>query len=229
MTTEFKEDEVTNLVAGDTWGLCTTEAFGMVRHTSPNNDVREVLINVQGMDIPDVTLVIQWRASCKLSALWQRFGHAARDRAVEGTALLFAEKEYFDDVREDKRKKKATDAPEDQLDAKHRIINSSTAIGIAHPEGDNSAQATSSGSAANIPMVIVTDMQLKELMRPPAGTLERVSRQRRENELDRAMDLLINANYRGVGCRRKIFNIQFDNGSAGATFLYYINNCNNIL
>jgi superfamily II DNA helicase RecQ len=34
MTTEFKEAEVTNLVVGDTWGLCTTEAFGMVRDAS---------------------------------------------------------------------------------------------------------------------------------------------------------------------------------------------------
>ncbi|KAG1853940.1 hypothetical protein DFJ58DRAFT_613830, partial [Suillus subalutaceus] len=50
----------------------------------------------QGMDVPDVTLVIQWRASCRLSAIWQWFGRAARDRTLEGTALLFAEKEYFD-------------------------------------------------------------------------------------------------------------------------------------
>ncbi|KAG2133181.1 uncharacterized protein EDB93DRAFT_1064018, partial [Suillus bovinus] len=51
----------------------------------------------QGMDVSDVTLVIQWRVSCKLSALWQWFGCAARDHAVEGIALLFAEKEYFHD------------------------------------------------------------------------------------------------------------------------------------
>jgi hypothetical protein len=31
MTTEFKDAEVTNLITRDTWGLCTTEAFGMVR------------------------------------------------------------------------------------------------------------------------------------------------------------------------------------------------------
>ncbi|KAG1779314.1 hypothetical protein EV702DRAFT_1195288 [Suillus placidus] len=203
MTTEFKEAEVTNLVAGDTWGLCTTEAFGM------------------GMDVPDVTLVIQWQASCKLSALWQQFGRAARDHALEGTALLFAEKEYFDDVREDKckrqeRKNKATSAPDNQPAAKHRVINCSTAVGIAHPEEGDGAQATSSGSVENTP--IVTDAQLRELMRP-ASTLERASRQKKEKELDQAMDLLINANYRGVGCRRKIFNIQFDNGSADSSHL----------
>jgi superfamily II DNA helicase RecQ len=30
MTTEFKEAEVKNLINGDTWGLCTTESFGLV-------------------------------------------------------------------------------------------------------------------------------------------------------------------------------------------------------
>jgi len=63
------------------------------------DNVKEILITTQGMDVPDVTLIIQWRASCNLSALWQWFGHAVRDHALQGTALLFAEKEYFDDVR----------------------------------------------------------------------------------------------------------------------------------
>ncbi|KAF8448774.1 P-loop containing nucleoside triphosphate hydrolase protein, partial [Boletus edulis BED1] len=80
MTTEFKETEVKALIAGDTWGFCTTESFGM------------------GMDIPDICLVIQWRASCSLSTIWQRWGRAARNRDKQGMAILFAEKEYFDDV-----------------------------------------------------------------------------------------------------------------------------------
>ena len=32
MTTKFKETEVKALMVGDTWGLCTTESFGMVSH-----------------------------------------------------------------------------------------------------------------------------------------------------------------------------------------------------
>ncbi|KAG2030606.1 hypothetical protein BDR03DRAFT_821755, partial [Suillus americanus] len=50
----------------------------------------------QGMDVPDVLLVIQWKATCKLSTLWQRWGRAVRDRELQGTAILFAEKDYFD-------------------------------------------------------------------------------------------------------------------------------------
>ncbi|KAG1846518.1 hypothetical protein C8R48DRAFT_565906, partial [Suillus tomentosus] len=50
----------------------------------------------KGMDVPDILLVIQWRATCKLSTLWQQWEHAARDRQLQGTAILFAEKEHFD-------------------------------------------------------------------------------------------------------------------------------------
>ncbi|KAG2069962.1 hypothetical protein BDR04DRAFT_975831, partial [Suillus decipiens] len=84
MTTEYKENKVSHLTSGETWGFCTTESFGM------------------GMDIPDIMLVIQWRAMCKLSTLWQRWGCAARDRLLQGTVVLFAEKEYFDDVRQER-------------------------------------------------------------------------------------------------------------------------------
>lgn len=55
---------------------------------------------MQGMDISDISLVIQWRATCKISALWQRFGRAARDKLLSGTAILFAEKKYFSDEQE---------------------------------------------------------------------------------------------------------------------------------
>ncbi|KAG1724779.1 hypothetical protein EDB19DRAFT_1834031 [Suillus lakei] len=102
MTFKFKEAEVDNLVTGDTWGLCTTESFGM------------------RMDVPDIILVIQWQATCSLSTVWQRFGHAIRNCVLQGTALLFAKKEHFDVVCEEKRKhqqnkkRKAADTPQNQ-------------------------------------------------------------------------------------------------------------------
>ncbi|KAG1724793.1 hypothetical protein EDB19DRAFT_1644382 [Suillus lakei] len=86
MTTQFKEDKVNHLISGETWGLCTTESFGM------------------GMDIPDISIVVQWKATCKLATLWQRWGHAVRDRRLQGMAVLFAEKDYFDDVGEEKHR-----------------------------------------------------------------------------------------------------------------------------
>ncbi|KAI6013319.1 hypothetical protein BKA83DRAFT_4063409, partial [Pisolithus microcarpus] len=52
-----------------------------------------------GMDVPDILLVIQWRVTCKLAALWQHFGRAARDKQLTSTTILFAEKEHFDDEK----------------------------------------------------------------------------------------------------------------------------------
>ncbi|KAF9005249.1 hypothetical protein BDQ17DRAFT_1173452, partial [Cyathus striatus] len=46
----------------------------------------------QGMDLPDIKLVIQWKASCELCALWQRFGCAAQGQGKERIALLIVEK-----------------------------------------------------------------------------------------------------------------------------------------
>ncbi|KIK79231.1 hypothetical protein PAXRUDRAFT_161852, partial [Paxillus rubicundulus Ve08.2h10] len=84
MSTTYKEAELENLVSSETWGLCTTASFGM------------------GMDVADIFLVIQWRATCKITALWQRFGRAIQNQEITGTALLLAEKQYFDDEQEAK-------------------------------------------------------------------------------------------------------------------------------
>ncbi|KIJ05293.1 hypothetical protein PAXINDRAFT_164776 [Paxillus involutus ATCC 200175] len=88
MTTKFKEEEVEALVSGDTMGFCTTESFRL------------------GMDVSNICLVLQWRATCSLSTIWQRWGRAVRDRNLQSTAILFAEREYFDDVRQEKQHRK---------------------------------------------------------------------------------------------------------------------------
>ncbi|KIK25589.1 hypothetical protein PISMIDRAFT_96545 [Pisolithus microcarpus 441] len=81
MSMQYKEAELWKLTSSETWGLCTTMSFGM------------------GMDVPDILLVIQWRVTCKLAALWQHFGRAARDKQLTSTTILFAEKEHFDDEK----------------------------------------------------------------------------------------------------------------------------------
>ncbi|EGN97693.1 hypothetical protein SERLA73DRAFT_57054, partial [Serpula lacrymans var. lacrymans S7.3] len=95
MATIFKETEYEHLLDSSTWGLCTIDSFGME------------------MDIPDILLAIQWRVhhKAKLPMVWQRFGRKVRDKALLGTALLFAEKEYLDNERKKKdehRNKKET-------------------------------------------------------------------------------------------------------------------------
>lgn len=49
------------------------------------------------MDIPDIEVVVQWRVTCNLDTLWQRFGRAARGQGTTALAVLLAESKYFDD------------------------------------------------------------------------------------------------------------------------------------
>jgi ERCC4-related helicase len=51
------------------------------------------------MDLPDIKTVIQWKATCDLCTLWQRFGRAARGPDQEATAILFVEKKDTNEER----------------------------------------------------------------------------------------------------------------------------------
>lgn len=57
--------------------------------------------------MPDIQFVGQWRATCSLATLWQRFGRAVRDMSLVGAAVLFCEPEYFDQYRKEKETKKS--------------------------------------------------------------------------------------------------------------------------
>ncbi|KAF8450851.1 P-loop containing nucleoside triphosphate hydrolase protein [Boletus edulis BED1] len=168
MTTEYKESQITRLHAGEIWGLCTTESFGM------------------GMDVPDIAIVIQWKATCRLTELWQRWGRAARAREETGTAILFAEKDLFDDVREEKRSRQEAKKRrrEDTL-----IDSEQPPLKRVSPSINTAAGAESSNGR---------------------GGGKRVKK-----ELDPAMDCLINADRQGLLCRRKVIEIYFESKGAG--------------
>ena len=44
------------------------------------------------MDLPDIKIVVQWKATCDLCTLWQRLGRVARGPGEVGTAILLVEK-----------------------------------------------------------------------------------------------------------------------------------------
>jgi superfamily II DNA/RNA helicase len=179
------------------------------------------------MDIPDITLVIQWRATCKISMLWQRWGRAARDQQLKGTTVLFAEKEYFDDVRQERherqdvRKRKADDKSSAQAagTTQHRNKCCHVAEQVAAPteqdenEGidgnEHGSGCSSSGNNADN-----GDSELHDMLKPTMEEKTRV--QKKNRELDPAMDFLINAHLRDtVLCRCRVFCVHFDNTSAG--------------
>ena len=70
------------------------------------------------MDLPDIKLVIQWKATCDFCTLWQRFGRAGRGRGQEAVALLLVEPKDTDEVRKKKaeRTEKAKRKKQDLAD-----------------------------------------------------------------------------------------------------------------
>lgn len=59
------------------------------------------------MDIPDIQLVVQYKATCNLCTLWQRFGQAARGSELDATAILLVEKKNTEEDRRLKAKRAA--------------------------------------------------------------------------------------------------------------------------
>jgi hypothetical protein len=51
------------------------------------------------MDLPDIEIVVQWKATCDLCTLWQRFGRVARGQGKEGVAILLVEKKDTNEER----------------------------------------------------------------------------------------------------------------------------------
>lgn len=52
---------------------------------------------MQGLDIPNILLVVQYKLPKVLCTLLQRLGRAARDKSLNGEGILIAESKYFDD------------------------------------------------------------------------------------------------------------------------------------
>ena len=95
MSNEFKRSEAERFAHGETWGLLAIDSFGMVRnHLFVIDD--SCSNHIQGMDLPDIKLVVQYCAPTSISTLWQRFGRCVGDPFLNGIPTLLAEKEYFD-------------------------------------------------------------------------------------------------------------------------------------
>ncbi|KAI0310542.1 P-loop containing nucleoside triphosphate hydrolase protein, partial [Amylostereum chailletii] len=78
MSDTYRETEAAALTIGSRTGAFGTDSIGM------------------GIDIPDIKVIVQWRLTCNMESLWQRFGRAARDPSLEGIAILFVEPKYLD-------------------------------------------------------------------------------------------------------------------------------------
>jgi len=184
-------------------------------------------LGFQGLDISDIKLVIQWRATCKLTTLWQRFGRAARNKDLEGTAILFAEKDHFDDeraakqMRKEQCKRKALKSVASPRPAKrmnmHELTTATILPEISH-SGENADEEESDNELAPLLNRDVTPCsgQWVEAMEKALRDKRQSNRveKRQKRDLDVGMDYLINADGH-TGCRRKVFDTYFDNTTSG--------------
>ncbi|XP_006463784.1 hypothetical protein AGABI2DRAFT_152855 [Agaricus bisporus var. bisporus H97] len=74
MSQEYREEMAAHFRRRDLWGLFCMDAFGL------------------GMDIGDMDVVVQYKVTCDLCTLWQRFGRAARSPGRQGFGILLVEK-----------------------------------------------------------------------------------------------------------------------------------------
>ena len=129
--------------------------------------------------------------------LWQRFGRGARDKGVQATALLFVEPKDLDpvDVLESRKRK----APETNDKA-----------------GPKSKRAR---NEKQVPMVLDLDAAGEEefwkarkaVYHEPVGDEKKLG-------LNQVLDDVINAEGRGIGCRRKPFKVYFDDDECSGSY-----------
>jgi superfamily II DNA helicase RecQ len=113
-----------------------------------------MLTGVQGMDLPNVSIVVQWKATCDMCTLWQQFGRGGRGSGETATAILLVEKKDTEEERQSKAeraakkrdkaregigtKRKANDDLSDNHQAKRPALRDLTSNNLGIPENNRS-------------------------------------------------------------------------------------------
>jgi superfamily II DNA/RNA helicase len=184
--------------------------------------------DIQGMDISNIKIVVQWKAPSDLSTLWQRFGRAARGVGEEGVAILIVQNTdiYENRMRKaDKAamriekakdgvgtKRKATRTILTIHPAKRRVLADSTQNVPTHPGVlfDGDSDMDSEGEEIEQPRLVVVetnvDLQERRLHYAKSGQAvgqeKKKQTKRNEVEIGSPMDDFINAGPLGFKCRR---------------------------
>jgi superfamily II DNA/RNA helicase len=172
------------------------------------------------MDLPDITIVIQWRVTPSISALWQRFGRCVRDPTLEGTAIIFAEKEYFDVFANEKKKRKRNLSsikiePGISSTAKQAKLGPSTSRSAASRDleasDEEGEEEGEDGDEDEKEDDDDEDEKGKGKKKKPSMYSRKKSKR---DKIETAIFTLLNADSRGVSCRRQPFSNQFENTKA---------------
>ncbi|KAG2060972.1 hypothetical protein BDR06DRAFT_854745, partial [Suillus hirtellus] len=164
-----------------------------------------------------------------LSTLWQHFGCAVRNMSSEGTAILFAEKEHFDEYKMMKEKRKQREMPSSQNKQKAvAITNNVPPVSTRIPTGDEQSNCSdASDEEIGVSNILnqqchenntMNGKQLWEKMQVPrekANINQPRHKTSQPTGLEPGMDYLINADVcPGIGCQRKVLDAVFENETA---------------
>ena len=148
---------------------------------------------MQGIDLTDIGLVIQWKVTCDPCILWQRFGRAARNKRLQATALLFVESKDCDQVEEKKVRKQK----------------------VVEGEGDGARPPSKRAKKEKPkPMVIGAGENAESLFwKARVATYHKPIDEKKPEKGDTnpVLDDVINADVRGIGYRRRPFQAYFEN------------------
>ncbi|KAF7293390.1 ATP-dependent DNA helicase RecQ [Mycena indigotica] len=200
MTSEYRADTFEAFKSGQIWGLAVTDAFGM------------------GLDLPDVEIVVQYRLTRGGDActLWQRIGRAARDPAIEGTAVVLVDESTYDHhriatVARSQKKRKTPDTPSAVVGAKRRKRADGLPVvplALVYAGGES----TVPWSGAFLGIDPSPSARKARYLLPP--DLETSSNPQKKNDkstlqLGSALDDMVNAAERGLLCHREPFYLYF--------------------
>ena len=138
------------------------------------------LTYLQGIDLKDIDLVIQWKVTCDPCMMWQRFGRGARDKSVQATALLFVEPKDLDPVNPPEGHKQKT------------------------PGADNKGEPTSKRARKEKPVPRILDSNAageEEFWEARKAVYHEPTGDEKKGELNQVLDDVVNAEGRGIGCR----------------------------
>ncbi|KAI6097501.1 hypothetical protein F5141DRAFT_1011223, partial [Pisolithus sp. B1] len=172
-----------------------------------------------------------------LATLWQHFGQAARDKQLTSTAILFTEKEHFDDERAAKAARRVKQTVMHKQTAKEASLPGTShplkhvalplSNGSTHSETwygmDMMVNANLNGTLdeesgnEDLSLISADALVLLKVLARGEDLSSRLAHagKRRKVDFDMGTDFLINAKKRtGVMCQRKVFDVCFDNGAA---------------
>ena len=203
------------------------------------------------MDLPDIKIVVQWKATCTLSTLWQRFGRGARGEGYRATGILLVgkqdicgnalkdEKTISSGTKKQKRKARSDDVlPEAKrpaltdksINTAHHlrtVTSSSMATMDVDVECPSATRSQPTGDTMTSGIDAIIEECRARYARPEPVNDNMRGRKKRKVLTGSPIDDYINAHH-SFPCRRIVLRIYFGNDKACTLSAYYINVLNSV-